>query len=330
MSQIESSQEKENLLGPIWDILLTSVLPFLFVFIAIISQAELSSKIILTLYTLFSFPHFMASYDIAFSRKHYRNDHKFILYGFPLVSLAIIFGTFYLYGSIEPIIQILIVMLIWHFVKQSYGVSIWSSVRHNVSLTKNQKTFLLLNFLLIGMLAIFYVHDSDNSMNYAGQYITLANVPELFTDNIFAIVIVILVAVYISILIYNRTKPWEVALVFFPMVSNLTWFYAIKINPVAIALLPFLHGMQYTPFILKASKKLPRTKLKVFLMTLIYIATGYVILHELPRALSIWAEGELGGLLFSAVILTVNFHHYAIDSVIWKIRKKEVREQMGL
>jgi hypothetical protein len=34
--------------------------------------------------------------------------------------------------------------------------------------------------------------------------------------------------------------------------------------------------------------------------------------------------------LFAIVFQAINFHHYLVDAVIWKVRRKPVRENFGI
>jgi hypothetical protein len=34
--------------------------------------------------------------------------------------------------------------------------------------------------------------------------------------------------------------------------------------------------------------------------------------------------------LFAVVYQGINFHHYVVDAVIWKVRKKSLRENLGI
>jgi hypothetical protein len=318
-----------SLTTPKLDITLTSILPAFLAIIFASSGIELSGFHLVFLYTISSFPHFSGSYDIAFSNPIFRRKNKFALYYFPLLIVSVCCVLYFSLGNLDLIIQGIIVFLIWHYVKQSYGVSIWSQITRSVNLSEVNKQILLMSYLFLGVSTIFLIHSSTTKMNFMGQYIELASIPDNF--QLITIALSILSFLLFTVRAYTDNKCFKkIAYVTAPYISTSFWFLLIHVNPILVALLPLFHAIQYAPFILKANDSYGRSKLKIFTIFIVYCAAGYFMIHTLPRYASILIGGKLGGFLFSTVLITINIHHYALDSVLWKMRNKECRDLVGL
>lgn len=77
------------------------------------------------------------------------------------------------------------------------------------------------------------------------------------------------------------------------------------------------------PFLSKLSQR--RNVLKFFGTTLALSTTAYIMLSSIDSAL---AATSLP--IAIVVYQVINFHHYIVDSVIWKVRKPQTRTDLGL
>lgn len=318
-----------NLISPKVDMALTSIVPALIAICFALTNLTVTPSVIVLLYTITSYPHFAGSYDIAFSNPVFRKKNYFVLYLLPILIALLTTTLYYTLGSLDIIIHAIIVFLIWHYVKQSYGVSIWYQIRNKIHLSQGAKKSLLTSYLLLGVATIFLVHNSTSNMNFMGQYIDLANVPENFQlASIGLAFICFSISVYLAYKDNHSIR--KILPVLTPFVSTSFWFLLIHVNPVLILLLPLFHGIQYAPFIHKANKSYHRTKLKRAFVYAAYCIIGYLAVYSLPRIASINLGGQLGGFLFTLILITINVHHYAIDSVLWRMRNKECRDLLGI
>ena len=290
----------------------------------------MTAQQILILYTLSSYPHFIASYGIAYSKKEFKKNNKFALFLFPVVVLVLVAITYWFFSSLELIIQILVVLLIWHYVKQSYGVTIWSSVSEKVSLSYKTKQQILAAYLFIGAAAIVFIHNTSSNFLYLGQYIQLADLDPLVSE-----IFTYLAASSIFFLLFKIKRETNISFksnlrLNLPLISTFVWFLAIRVSQVAIVLLPLVHALQYSPFVYRATSSILRSKIRLFGYFVGYVIIGFLALHQLPKFLATSIDGETGGVLFSTVLIVINLHHYALDSVIWKMSRKECRELLRL
>jgi hypothetical protein len=66
-----------------------------------------------------------------------------------------------------------------------------------------------------------------------------------------------------------------------------------------------------------------KNMLKYFAATLAISTVTYVVLTSLVTALALSA-------LPIIAFQVINFHHYIVDSLIWKVRKPQMRADLGL
>ncbi len=285
-----------------WFLLLsTGILSIPFGFIAL--SSGLSSSLLLL---LFSYPHFIFSFLVLrTSRISYQNK---IFWGvlLPIFIFSVFFAIAKAGSTLLPIlVQPLYFYLLWHFAKQSYGVSLWFQRNHNLGESFKKSTHFL--NLLIAFYAYVISQRGSESLMIFKTYSESIN----WRDEIVYSLLILtssLLALWLLCFAYKilRNPSRGRFLALLPTVSLFLIFSLSFIDGKYVLMAVLMHGLQYYPF---ASHSVKWTYFRFAALLLLPLG-----LYFTPDLVAITSKENL----MSVIFITINLHHFMMDTILWK------------
>jgi hypothetical protein len=243
-------------------------------------------------------------------------------------------------------IQLMFLLVGWHYVKQGFGVMLALASRRGVRFDGRERLAILAHCLAGWAYAWAEPFDPGRQVEEKGVvYMTLRHPHGLLglTHVVFLATIVPLVWV----LVRKRLREGRL-----PILTPLTallcsvWSWSIysSVDPIVVYFIPALHSVQYLYFVwlLKGNEARElegpphfelsaRTRLGILAVSA--LALGWLLFHGLPTALDDMLVKKRSALelpigptpWFAAVYAFVNIHHYLMDSVIWRRENPETK-----
>lgn len=277
-----------------------------------------------SLLIFFSFPHFMISYYIWWKKRE-GIKKEISIWLFPIVfwSCLVFFSLKENTKAIEYIIQAAYVYLIYHFIRQFYGVILWQSYSQNLLVTKLKKNFI--NYMLLSLGLFYWVSLQSKTTEMTLFYFKVSNfyfgsevITWLFLN---ALISFMLFFLYDFYLWFKNKGKLNYFLPYLTIFAAYLWFYPGFSERLYWGLaLPILHAIQYIPFWFKGTG-FKLNEYKIYLFYTLSILAGYVAFRFLPLKLDqVFQRQDLG---FVSLIVFFNTHHFVIDSKIWKLKKRK-------
>jgi hypothetical protein len=251
--------------------------------------------------------------------------------------------------ALGVLIQLMFVLVGWHYVKQGFGVLMVLSARRGVVWTAGERRVLLLHCLVGWAYAWASPFDPGTGSVVNGVLYTTLPHPsglELATQ----------VAFFSSGLaaLLMLARKWRrdsrlppLAPLTGLLISVWLWTVYTRLDPLLMYWIPALHSLQYLYFVglLERNAALeaagpPSFKgnagQKLTLVALTAVALGWFLLRGMPawldEALVLPASSDLAEMAaigptpyLAAITALVNIHHYFMDSVIWRREHPETR-----
>jgi hypothetical protein len=234
------------------------------------------------------------------------------------------------------LIQLMFLLVGWHYVKQGFGVLNVLAARRGVRFEPLERKVILAHCLLGWAYAWASPAEPGRLLEEKGVvYRAIAHgvLLERVTLALFAASAVGLVVVLV--------RKWrrEGALPVTPLVGLLVsvWIWSVysSADPLLVYVIPALHSLQYLYFVwlLKRNEARaaevaqpfgPSVKERLRVLALSALGLGFLLFHALPEILDgalsdRRALTDLGATpYFAAIFAFVNIHHYFMDTVIWR------------
>lgn len=305
-------------------------------------------------------PHFSVTYllfykDVrrrAFDTRASRMQRaRFLLAGFvaPLglaiwAAASIAAGSAYALGLL---IQLMFLLVGWHYVKQGFGVLSVLSARRSFSFSPVERKALLLHCYAGWAYAWASPFDPGREVEEKGVVYTSLAHPhglELATGIVFAASAVLLAVVVIRGVRARRSPPPAPLIVF--LATIWLWTVYSSVDPLMVYVIPALHSVQYLYFVWLLERNKARaaegpptfgrpTGMRLALLAASALGLGWLLFHGAPTALdgALVLGGSTGDLgptpYFAALFAIVNIHHYFMDSVIWRRENPDTRFLMA-
>jgi hypothetical protein len=308
----------------------------------VVARPELFGLILMLDLWLLGYHHVIATFTrIAFDRESFR-EHRFLIFFLPLI----VFGATAFVALSVGIWMISSVYLYWqwfHYTRQSWGVS---QVYRGKSqgLVREDPRFSKLCFYLVPIWGILH-RSWQAPEKFLFMELRVIPTPGWLVD-------VFGVAALVSVLAwgFTRVQAWRAG----QLPRAHTWYmlshFAVFVTGYRLIdditygwlVLNIWHNAQYLLFVwlfntnrykngvdekarflstLSQSTHVVRYFLVCFgITTIVYGTTQYLTYEQLL----------LGVPLPVVLYQAVNFHHYIVDSKIWKVRKKRMRTTLGL
>lgn len=275
---------------------------------------------------IFSFPHFMLTYWI-WARRVGRWQDEWPAIIFPFAYSALFFLIYFnpvSFLTVDELIRFSYAYLLYHFVQQLYGVTLWLSYQYKISVSVWQKRLLRSFFLMSGLYAYFDLELRGGAKVLFYREISQISLSGEFVIGSFILVGILFVANLVFILKnYVQSKNIRTFAPLGGMLVSALWFIP-PFGHQMVLFLPILHAFQYFPFIVL--KERSEKKIRLIVLFVAAIFSGWVLFRVLPFSTLQFLSPEMG-LIFPAFILTLlNNHHFVIDGRIWKLRDEKNKE----
>jgi hypothetical protein len=245
-------------------------------------------------------------------------------------------------------IELMFVLVGWHYVKQGFGVLTVLSARRGVRFSAPERWAFLAHCFAGWAYAWSSPSGGGIEVEEKGVvYTSLAHSAsiEQLTQIAFGLSTLVLVAVLVRKWLRERQLPPVAPLTGF-MVSIWCWTVYSSIDPLMLYVIPGLHSVQYLYFVwllkrneARESEGPPRfgrpVAIQLGVLALSALGLGWVLFHGSASMFDIvtMAEkkdvadfGALGPTPYFAALFTfVNIHHYVMDHVIWRRENPDTR-----
>jgi hypothetical protein len=246
-------------------------------------------------------------------------------------------------------IQLMFLLVGWHYVKQGFGVLTVLSARRDVRFTRLERVVVLAHCFAGWAYAWASPADPGKQVEEQGLVFTTLAHPlglERFTQIVFFLSALALIWVLV--------KKWRTEARLPPLaplcgllVTVWLWTVYSSVDPLMRYVIPALHSIQYLYFVWLLTRNKARAsegpplfgrpaRVQLGFLSVIAVGLGWILLRGAPsfldamfispRAKRLDAAGGLGPTPFLAVLFAfVNIHHYFMDTVIWRRDNPETR-----
>jgi hypothetical protein len=239
--------------------------------------------------------------------------------------------------SLGLLIQLMFLLVGWHYVKQGFGILSVLAARRGVRFSVRERRVLLAHCYAGWAYAFASPHDPGRRLEEKGlAYLTIAHPPwlERATQALFVLSFVVL----LTVLIHKRVREGRL-----PLMAPLTgflcsiWAWSVysSIDPLVRYAVPALHSLQYLymVWLLKGNQARereldpwfePSVAARLTVLALSAVGLGFVLFHGAPELLdhTLVSREHARALgptpYFAALYAFVNIHHYFMDTVIWR------------
>lgn len=292
---------------------------------------------------LFNWPHFMASYRLIYRDRPTVRQHPWVAIVIPAAWLLAIVWTSWTFlptsSASEPfLLRALIpfahLLLAWHYTGQAWGMT--ACFAHLGGLRMDDRERLLIRS---GMRALFVYHvltawgseilDPLMANEQAGRYL----MQSMLGLTRVAAFLTFVAGIWAFRQLATREKRSIPLRCWLPWAAAYSWYVMVDRHPGTFLLLQAFHAIQYLMFPLRVEwndftqpDNSPRKRtIHVVIYYAVLVLLGLLVFDG-PAVLMTFVESSLP--LAGLITIAVNFHHYFIDSVIWKIRDPKVRQSL--
>jgi hypothetical protein len=245
------------------------------------------------------------------------------------------------------LIQLMFLLVGWHYVKQGFGVFTVLAARRGVRFGPRERLAVLAHCFAGWAYAWASPADPGRELEEKGVvYTSLAHPPGL--ERITQVVFFVTTLPLIWMLVQKWRREGRL-----PLVAPLTgllcsiWAWSIYsgVDPLVRYMIPALHSVQYLYFVwlMKGNEARERegppwfersARVRIGILAVSALALGWFLFHGAPAALdgaliprgTVPVSGTLGPTpYFAAIYAFVNIHHYLMDTVIWRRDNPETR-----
>jgi hypothetical protein len=248
-------------------------------------------------------------------------------------------------ATLGLMIQLMFLLVGWHYVKQGFGVMTVLSARRGVHYGRAERLAILVH--CYAGWAYAWASPADPGRELEEKGVVYTSLPhsaglERWTHVALLLTVVPLVALLLR-------KWWREGRL--PIATPLTallcsiWAWSIysSIDPLVRYAIPALHSVQYLYFVwlMKGNRARERegppwfelsARVRLGILAVSAVGLGFVLFHGAPTALDdalVPRRARLSALgptpYFAALYAIVNIHHYVMDFVIWRRDNPETR-----
>jgi hypothetical protein len=245
-------------------------------------------------------------------------------------------------------IQLMFLLVGWHYVKQGFGVLTVLAARRGTRFTPRERAVILLHCFAGWAFAWSNPASAAGEFEEKGVVYFAPAHPrwlELFTGAVLAVSSVLLIAALVAKWRREgRALPWAPLSGF--LITVWAWTIFSSVDPVVRYLIPALHSIQYLYFVwlmkgneARASEGPPTfgrpVAVRLGFLGASALGLGWVLFRGAPsfldavfvdrpaRGASLDALGETP--YFAAFFVVVNVHHYFMDHVVWRRENPDTR-----
>jgi hypothetical protein len=240
--------------------------------------------------------------------------------------------------SLGLLIQLMFLLVGWHYVKQGFGVLTVLAARRGVRLLPRERLALLAHGYAGWAYAWASPYDPGKEVEEKGVVYTTIAHPR-WLEGLTHAVFLASAAVLLVVLAQKWRREGRLPILT-PLVAFLcsVWIWSIysSIDPLVVYAIPALHSLQYLYFVwlLKGNEARERqgppwfersAPVRIGVLALSALALGWLLFHGAPSALDELLVPrrsrftDMGATpYFAALFAVVNIHHYFMDFVIWR------------
>jgi hypothetical protein len=240
--------------------------------------------------------------------------------------------------SLGLLIQMMFLLVGWHYVKQGFGVMTVLAARRGVRFLPRERLAILAHCYAGWAYAWASPYDPGKEVEEKGVvYTTIAHPVglERFTQ-----LVLLATAVWLLVVLVDKWRRERRLPIVTPLVAMIcsVWVWSIysSIDPLVVYAIPALHSLQYLYFVwlLKGNEARERegppwfersARVRMGILAVAALGLGWVLFHGAPWALDDllvprrWRFTDLGATpYFAAIFTVVNIHHFFMDWVIWR------------
>jgi hypothetical protein len=240
--------------------------------------------------------------------------------------------------SLALMIQLMFLLVGWHYVKQGFGVMTVLAARRGVRFSSGERLAILAHCLAGWAYAWASPADAGTEVEEKGVvYTTIAHSVGL--ERVTHVVFLATVLPLVWVLARKWRREGRLPL-FTPLLALLcsVWSWSIysSIDPLVVYAIPALHSVQYLYIVWLMKKNEARERegppwfetsasVRLGMLAVSALALGWLFFHGAPTVLDDWFRPPRGAPLplgptpyFAALVSIVNLHHYFMDAVIWR------------
>lgn len=244
-------------------------------------------------------------------------------------------------------IQLMFLLVGWHYAKQAFGVVTVLSARRGVTFTARERTTLLAH--CFAAWAFAWANPTAPAMEVEEKgvvYTSLAHPRwlELGTGAVLAVSTAALIVV-LAQRWRREARGAPLGPLFAFLVTIWSWTIFTSLDPLVTYMIPALHSVQYLYFVWLMRKNEARAgegpphfgrpvAVRVGALAVSAVGLGWILLHGVPSFLdAALVPRGLGGAshplgetpVLAAIFVIVNVHHYFMDHVIWRRENPDTR-----
>jgi hypothetical protein len=246
-------------------------------------------------------------------------------------------------------IQLMFLLVGWHYVKQGFGVLSVLSARRGVRYSPLERRALLAH--CFAGWAYAWSSPASPALEAEEKGVIYSSLPHpLFLERICAIAFALSTLVLAGVLVRKwqreRRLPALAPLTGL-LVSIWAWSVYSSADPLMLYMIPALHSLQYLYFVWLLSKNQaraaeeppffgPPARRRLLFLAASSLVLGWLLFHAGPELLDGARRtaqrraheplGDLGATpYFAAIFVFVNVHHYFMDNVIWRRENPAMR-----
>lgn len=320
-----------------WGVGLLSLVTFVSLHLASnadrITPAQLASAAWAAYYLgfLINWPHFAASYQLLYSQSRSAWRRPAFLWAAlvcPLLLFALFAGIIHLQKAeaMGWMIHAMYFFVGWHYVKQTFGISLLLCHQRGHRLNAASKTALKVFLVTLWWMNWVLLNAGTGYFNFYEFHYPQIDFPEelkLATIGACALAGLTLVGLVTGQRLRGGTLPPAPAIA--TVLTMVIWYLPALYHPVYFLFIPFFHSLQYLVCVAAYRRGKIGTGHRTALNHLAFAfgmgVLGYLMFEGVPGTLdrlwpqSSWGSGQTFG---AAFVLFVNIHHYFIDNVIWR------------
>ncbi len=327
--------------SPAFDISFILLIPAIAIAAGVLSHVDVyffGLLLFLDLWIL-GYHHVISTYTrLAFDRDAFE-DHKFLIYYLPFLVISSVALIAWAMGPIA----LATIYLHWqwyHYTRQSEGISKAYSIKSGTDASR-QTYFDRIVFYLVPV-ACFLDMASNGPQIFLGMQVLVIPISQEYSFWLMAVTFVVFFAWLIQKVSLLLEKKISVSYFSYLMshyaIYYIAYAYVDNIN-YGWLIINIWHNAQYIAFVwlfntnkygkLEKSKKNPFLFLAradnyiyYFAACLAFSSVIYMTINELLEVYPLY--------VLIIVYQTINFHHYIVDSKIWKLRKKPLLQTLKL
>jgi hypothetical protein len=274
---------------------------------------------------------------------------RFVVAGFVVPVLLVGWGLGALTSrnaaTLGWMIQLMYVLVGWHYVKQGFGVLTVLSARRGVRLSVWERRAILLH--CYAGWAYAWANPASPAGWFEERGIVYVGIGHPRWFEILASAVLAASVVAVTLVLVSRWRRERTMIPLAPLFGLLVsiWLWSIysAIDPLVRYVIPALHSIQYLYFVWLMRRNQARETQQSFgasvssrlaVLALSAIALGWLLFHGAPAiadgAMARAHRGHPLGLLGATPVLAVfyvfvNIHHYVMDTVIWRRENPDTR-----